>query len=129
VPPGLAELLRMALAQGKEVIDKDADVSKSVARRDQSDEWMTENGQSAPERRVKYVSFRWRDVGQPPRVVDKVGSGFGAGAEEGSRFDKSHREGEAKTNERFRLAKMGQDDEDELGKVLKAEPDVHICIG
>jgi hypothetical protein len=129
VPPGLAELLRMALAQGKEVIDKDADVSKSVARRDQSDGWMTENGRSGPGRRVKCVSFRWSDVGQPPRVVDKVGSVFGAGAEEGSRFDKSHREGKAKTNERFRLAKMGQDDEDELRKVLKAEPDVHICIG
>jgi hypothetical protein len=71
----------------------------------------------------------WREFGQRPRVIDEVGGDFGAGAEKGGRLDESHGEGEVETDERLRVTQMGRNDEGELRKVLKAQPDPHVCVG
>jgi hypothetical protein len=132
VPPCLAERRGGALSQGKKVVNEDVNISKGLAcgglrQRGVRVSGCRVSGLRRPCEALPRVS--WREVGHWPRVVDEAGGGFGAGAEKGGRLCESHGEGEVETDVRFRVARMGRNNEGELQKVLKAQPDPHVCVG
>jgi hypothetical protein len=100
VPAGLPELGRRALAQGKEVVNKDVDIGQGCSC------WHGRRGEQrlgAGRPGEAFELMSGGEVGEAPGMVHQVGRCFGCSAEERSGFDEAHWEGQVEADDGLRV--------------------------